>query len=71
MNNTTCYRIAFSLYDKNHDGKIDEDDLLQAISLSRVMPQLENDIAHMGSFMMNQRKNVVRKGVRNRERHLT
>ena len=35
------------------------------------MPQLENDIAHMGSFMMNQRKNVVKKGVRNRERHLT
>ena len=58
MNNTTCYRIAFSLYDKNHDGKIDEDDLLQAIRLSRVMPQLENGIAHMGSFRMNQMKKV-------------
>ena len=40
MGITTCCRIAFSLYDKDHDGKIDEDDLLQAISLSRQMPQL-------------------------------
>lgn len=33
-------RIAFSLYDKNHNGLIDEDDMLQALSLSRKMPQL-------------------------------
>lgn len=53
MNTSVCLRLAFSLYDKNHNGKVDEDDLLQAISLSRKMPQLESDIACMANVMLN------------------
>lgn len=52
MNSMVYLRLAFSLYDKNHNGKVDEDDLLQAISLSRVMPQLESDILIMSSIML-------------------
>lgn len=37
-------KMAFLLYDKNQNGIIDEDDLLQALGLSRKMPQLESDL---------------------------
>jgi len=40
MNPSGYLKIAFSLYDKNQNGIIDEDDLLQAIGLSRKMPQI-------------------------------
>ena len=33
-------KIAFSIYDKNKNGVIDEDDLLQFIGLSRKIPML-------------------------------
>ena len=33
-------KMAFGIFDKNRNGLIDEDDLLQLISLSREMPTL-------------------------------
>lgn len=69
MSSITCLRIAFSLYDKNHNGKVDEDDLLQAISLSRKMPQLEPDILMIAEIMFaplrgNLSRTKLRKGDR-------
>jgi Ca2+-binding EF-hand superfamily protein len=40
MTPSSYLKISFSLYDKNQNGIIDEDDLLQAIALSRKIPQL-------------------------------
>jgi Ca2+-binding EF-hand superfamily protein len=40
MSTNSYLKIAFGLYDKNKNGIIDEDDLLQAVSLTRKMPQL-------------------------------
>jgi len=40
MSPNSYLKIAFGLYDKNKNGIIDEDDLLQAVSLSRKMPQI-------------------------------
>jgi hypothetical protein len=31
----TAQKVAFAIYDKNRNGLLDEDDLLQMISLSR------------------------------------
>jgi Ca2+-binding EF-hand superfamily protein len=33
-------KIAFNIFDKNRNGLIDEDDLIQLISLSRTLPML-------------------------------
>ncbi len=35
MNSKSYFKMAFSIFDKNKNGVIDEDDLLQMISLSR------------------------------------
>jgi Ca2+-binding EF-hand superfamily protein len=37
MSNKTALKLAFTIYDKNRNGMVDEDDLLQMISLSRTL----------------------------------
>lgn len=45
-------KLAFTIFDKNRNGLIDEDDLIQLISLSRTMPTLEIDIAVLSRGML-------------------
>ena len=44
MSHKRYLSIAFNIFDKNQNGYIDEDDLIQAIQLSRRLPQLLPDI---------------------------
>ena len=60
---------SYNNNNKNHKDKVDEDDLLQAISLSRKMPQLESDILLMSNIMLASRKSS-RKG-KKQDRELT
>lgn len=48
----SCYKVAFSIFDKNRNGKIDQNDLLQLISLSRKLPLLEADIMVIANAML-------------------
>jgi Ca2+-binding EF-hand superfamily protein len=52
MGNRTALKIAFTIYDKNKNGVLDSDDLLQMISLSRSFPFIEDDIAAITRAMM-------------------
>lgn len=45
-------RMAFSIFDKNRNSLIDEDDLIQLISLSRKIPKLEIDISIISRAML-------------------
>ncbi len=40
MSYTANLKLAFTIYDKNRNGVIDTDDLVQIISLSRKIPIL-------------------------------
>lgn len=52
MNVRLGLKLVFSIFDKNRNGLVDEDDLLQLISLSRTMPTLEIDIAPLSKAML-------------------
>ena len=52
MNARMGLKLAFSIFDKNRNGLVDEDDLLQLLSLSRTMPTLELDIAPLARAML-------------------
>jgi Ca2+-binding EF-hand superfamily protein len=52
MNARLGLKLVFSIFDKNRNGLVDEDDLLQLISLSRTMPTLEIDIAPLSKAML-------------------
>jgi hypothetical protein len=56
MNMKTCYKIAFGIFDKNRNGKIDQNDLLQLISLSRKLTLLEPDIIVIANAMLAQQR---------------
>lgn len=55
MNARFGLKLVFSIFDKNRNGLIDEDDLLQLISLSRTMPTLEIDIVPLSKAMLTQK----------------
>jgi hypothetical protein len=45
-------KLAFTIFDKNRNGLVDEDDLIQLISLSRKLPMLEIDISTLSKAML-------------------
>lgn len=51
MGSRTALKVAFSIYDKNKNGVIDEEDLLQMISHSRTLTFMETDINIMAKAM--------------------
>jgi hypothetical protein len=52
MGSRTALKLAFAIYDKNRNGVVDEDDLLQMISLSRTYAFVEADIARIAKAML-------------------
>jgi Ca2+-binding EF-hand superfamily protein len=59
MGNRTSLKLAFTIYDKNRNGVLDEDDLLQMISLSRTFTFVEADIVMIARAMSNKNKNLA------------
>jgi hypothetical protein len=61
MNTKVSNKIAFMIFDKNTNGLIDEYDLLQLISLSRIIPILERDINIIAKAMLSQERKSSRR----------
>lgn len=59
MGNRISLKLAFTIYDKNRNSLLDEDDLLHMISLSRTFAFVEADILMIARAMSNKYKNLA------------